>query len=127
MPCMIDGASGGIAPAWFATSSAPPVVGKVLEPFPLDAEPVRVDRVEHAACERAEMLAATPAVDIGTADVRRRGLRDRGGDRHELDDADRIRGIDLGEVDVGMGRGRDLQCSFGCALGSVGHRRSLCT
>ena len=32
MPCMITGASEGIAPAWFATSNAPPSVGIFSSP-----------------------------------------------------------------------------------------------
>ena len=32
MPCMITGASDGIAPAWFATSSAPPSRGMCSSP-----------------------------------------------------------------------------------------------
>ena len=32
MPCMITGASDGMAPAWFATNSAPPVFGIFSSP-----------------------------------------------------------------------------------------------
>ena len=91
--------------------------GQELEAFPLDAEPMLVHRLECAAGECAEMLAPTPLVDVGAADLLD-GFRRQPRERNELaPDA----GVDVGEVDVGMGRGRDLEGSLRCTLGSVGH------
>jgi hypothetical protein len=39
---------------------------QVLEPFPLDTEPVLVHRVVEPAAQRAQVLAAAPVIDIGT-------------------------------------------------------------
>ena len=47
------------------------------KPFPLDPEPVRVDRVVEPPGERAEVLAAAPRVDVGAADARSSGSRSR--------------------------------------------------
>ena len=41
MPCMIDGASDGMAPRVVGDEQRAAVVRDVLEPFPLGAEPVR--------------------------------------------------------------------------------------
>ena len=43
--------------------------GQVVEVLPLDAEAVLVDRVVEPPGQRAEVLAATPRVDVGTAQV----------------------------------------------------------
>ena len=48
--------------------------GDVLEPFPLGAEPVLVDRVVDLARERPEVLAAAPGVDVAPADALVLGL-----------------------------------------------------
>jgi hypothetical protein len=45
MPCMMTGASEGMAPAWLATRSAPPSDGIFSRPLPLRAEPFGVDRL----------------------------------------------------------------------------------
>ena len=82
MPCMITGASDGMAAAWLATSRAPPSVGNVLEALPLDPEPVAVDRAVQLAGELADALGPAPLVDVGQARVaavpaaRRRGARE---------------------------------------------------
>ncbi len=65
MPCMITGASDGMAPAWLATSSAPPVRGILSMPVPLGAEPVAVDRAVELPGDAAHALRAAPAVDVG--------------------------------------------------------------
>ena len=39
MPCMIDGASAGMAPAWLATIERAALAGDLLEALPLDAQP----------------------------------------------------------------------------------------
>ena len=66
MPCMITGASDGIAPAWFGDEQRAAGSREVLEAFPLGAEPVPVDRVVEPPGQGAEVLAAAPMVDIGT-------------------------------------------------------------
>ena len=78
MPCMMTGASGGRAPAWLATSSAPPVAGHVLEALPLGAEPAAVDRVEQLAGDRPGPLGPTVGVDVATAGAGRAGAGRRG-------------------------------------------------
>ena len=65
------GASEGIAPAWLATSSAPPLGRDLLQSLPLDPEPVPVDRVVEAPDDRAHVLGATPFVDVGERVSRR--------------------------------------------------------
>ena len=79
MPCMIAGASGGIAPAWLATMQRAAGFGQPVEVLPLDAEPVLVDRVVEPAGQLAEVLAAAPGVDVGAAEVERRGRRSAAG------------------------------------------------
>ena len=87
MPCMIAGASEGMAPAWLATSRAPPSVGMLLEALPLDPEPARVDRVVEPAGELPHVLGAAPLVDVAEAGVGERlglvGDLGRRGHRHE--------------------------------------------
>ncbi len=102
---------------------------EVLESFPLDPEPVLVDRVERAPGQRAEVLAAAPPVDVGTPDFRSRiGLVRPTGEWHQITTDDRFAiGIDTGEVEVGLRFGRELERPLSCPLRSVGHGRSLWT
>ena len=71
MPCMIAGASDGMAPAWFDDEQRAAVGGDLLEALPLDAEPVLVDRVVEPAGDLAHVLGAAPLVDVGAARVAR--------------------------------------------------------
>ena len=48
----IIAASGGSAPPWFETSSAPPVDGHVLDPLHLGAEPVAVEELDDGLVHR---------------------------------------------------------------------------
>ena len=85
-----------------------------------------------SACRsgRTRAASARGSARCGPSGRRRSDARSGAGSgtgRDERDELAADAGIDLGEVDVGVGRGRDLQGSLGCALGSVGHRRSLCT
>ena len=60
----IVAASGGRAPEWLETSSAPPVGGHVLDPLHLDPEPVAVEELDHGAVEDLlDPLRASPVVD----------------------------------------------------------------
>ena len=59
----IIAASGGSAPEWFETSSAPPVGGHVLDPLDLGAEPVAVEELDERRVEDAlDPLRAPPVV-----------------------------------------------------------------
>ena len=58
---MIIGASGGSAPEWFDTSSAPPSAGHVLDALLLDPEPVAVVEVEQRLHEVEDALASVPS------------------------------------------------------------------
>ena len=77
----------------------------------------KLERLEGAASECSEILAPTPLVDVGATDFLD-GFRRQPRERNELAPDARV---DVGEIDVGMGRGRDLEGSLRCALGSVGH------
>ena len=111
MPCMIDGCVGRDRTAVVRDEQRAAFLGQVLESLPLDAEPVRVDRVVDAARQRADLLAAAPTVDVGVAALFGFALA---GERHEI--AARS-DLDVGQIDVRMGRGRH----FDGVVASVGH------
>ena len=69
MPCMIAGASGGIAPPWLATMQRATGRGQPVEMLPFDAEVVLVDRVVEPPGEVARTLTATPGIHVGTTNV----------------------------------------------------------
>ena len=120
MPCMIAGASGGIAPAWLATSSAPPCRGQVVEVLPLDAEPVLVDRVVEPPGELARHARCGPTRRRRSGGCRRRGRRRatrRGTGR------DRRCGRAPRPRRPGRGPGRVASATSGRS-GTVGHPRS---
>ena len=66
MPCMIVGASGGIAPRGWRPAGRRPG-RQPVEVLPLGPEPVLVDGVVETTGELAEVLAAAPRVDVGAA------------------------------------------------------------
>jgi len=58
-------ASGGRAPEWLETSSAPPVGRHVLDPLDLAAEPQPVEELDQRAVHQAlDALRAAPVVDL---------------------------------------------------------------
>ncbi len=60
----IIAASGGRAPAWFETRSAPPSDGTFSIPFDLDPEPVAVEELEEGLVhEPLDALGAAPVVE----------------------------------------------------------------
>ena len=61
---MIIGASGGSAPEWFETSSAPPLGRHVLDALQLHPEPVAVVEVEQRLDQVEDALRAPPVVDL---------------------------------------------------------------
>ena len=85
MPCMITGASDGMAPAWLATSSAPPSVGMFSRPSHSTRNQLLVDRVVEPAGQLPHVLAAAPLVDVALPRVGDRLLfvSGQGRDRHE--------------------------------------------
>ena len=64
MPCMIIGPSGGSAPEWFATSSAPPLPGTFSIALELDPEPVAVVEVQDRVGQPERRLRPAPVVDL---------------------------------------------------------------
>ena len=73
MPCMITGASAGMAPAWLATSRAPPWRGDLFQSLPFGPEPVAVDGVVEPAQDGPGPLGAAPLVDVLQPRFGRRG------------------------------------------------------
>ena len=116
MPCMIAGASGGIAPAWLATMQRAAGLGEAVEVLPLDAEPVLVDRVVQPPGHLAQVLAAAPRVDVGAAEV---GVRPAPGsaarERDEVAGAVEHRGLGH-QIEIRARRVGDVG-----ALGEIGH------
>ena len=66
MPCMIAGASDGMAPAWLATSSAPPSVGIFSRPSHSARNQFRY-MGSYGAGRLTHVLGAAPLVDVGDA------------------------------------------------------------
>ena len=84
MPCMITGASDGMAPAWLATSSAPPSAGIFSSPSHSTRNQLRYIGSYSAPGDLPHVLGAAPLVDVGPTglgSLLRLGLR--GGDRDQ--------------------------------------------
>ena len=73
MPCMIAGASDGMAAGVVGDEQGAAVGRDLLEALPLDPEPVPVDRVVEPAGDLAHVLGAAPLVDVAAPGVGERG------------------------------------------------------
>ena len=80
---MITGASDGMAPAWLHTRSAPPLLGDLLQAFPLDSEPVLVDGGVERAVRSVRMRSERPHSSTSVSRGERRLLLVDPWQRHE--------------------------------------------
>ena len=113
----IIAASGGSAPEWLETSSAPPVGGDVLDALDLGAEPVAVEELDQGLVEEAlDPLGAAPVVELAL------GL-DRGQQLAQRARAGRRSGRLLGGLVGGLRRLGLAECDEGrsCRSHRAGH------
>ena len=102
----IIAASGGSAPEWLDTSSAPPVAGHVLDPLDLGAEPVAVEELDRACASK------TPS----TRSERPQSFRRRSGSTPGRCDVQRLGRHRAAAARLAAALAR---ASSGCALGSA--------